>query len=144
MKKIDSARANHYLEKETEKREVIYIVDMLGEKMPTLLVEERLSFGPHQVRCICQIKKGLKYQKMHKDSKRQIYTVTKEPFIYQIKDRSPGWWMEVECENDLVTIKKIISLHDNNIFPYESGKWNKINWLAFTKESKHLAHSCCR
>lgn len=102
------------------------------------VVRNRPDFGPDQVRCVCQIKKGLSYHERD-GSVDTIFTVIREPF-YRKQDFVKGWWIEVECSGS--GLKHSLSLQDHNIFPYETGIWNS-NWFAFTKKSRFLANSCC-
>lgn len=109
---------------------------------------DRPNFGPDQVRCPHQLRKGLHYFDVHSvhsvGGYRQEFIVVKEPYY---SPEYKGWWMKVKyLRTDTIWDA---SLQDRNIFPYHKGNWNTSNWVAFTEESRprcycHHHHcGCC-
>lgn len=148
LERIDTTKTRRRIEdalrKNATPKDLVKVADILGVEVAVILENPRPCFGPDQVRCVHQIKKGLKYREMPgRGGKGTLFTVVRGPF-YKFKDIA-GWWIEIEYRHEWRgRYKNILSLQDHNIFPYEGGKWNESNWLAFTSNSKHLTYPYCQ
>ena len=146
--RVDAIKTRRLIEDTLRKatpKDLVRVAEILGVEVVEVAVipeicscdkNPRPCFGPDQVRCVHQIKKGLEYLEVYgRNGKGRSFTVVREPFYKT--DYVAGWWIEVKYPG----YKTILSLQDHNIFPYNGGKWNESNWLAFTDKSRHLAHS---
>lgn len=144
-KKIDTTKTRRRIEdalrKKTTPEDLIKVAEVLSVEVALIPEVERPCFGPDQVRCVHQIRKGLEYREIDKDYEGVVFTVVREPF-YETKPYIAGWWIEVEHHYGWGKHKNLLSLRDHNIFSYKEGRWNESNWIAFTDKSRHLACHC--
>ena len=127
---------------------LVKLAEMLGTKVEYLPDDTRPNFGPDQVRSICELRKGHTYEDVHNSTElgrsSTTFVVLKEPFHSEHMVGGPGWWMKVRyTDTGYAAFEIETSLHDHNIHPYSSGKWNTSNWIAFTDDSRHLKHLAC-
>lgn len=102
--------------------------------------EERPNFGPYQVRCVCQLKKEYGYFKYTRDEKgsdvyKYRFMVMREPYITR-----GNWVMSVKI-NDAGTIN--LRLDSVGVVPYDDGRWDQYDWIAYTNISRPLRNKCC-
>jgi len=85
----------------------------------------RPDFGPRQVRCLCQVKKGQKY--ISRNSRYpdcdERWTVLGEPY----RDRN-GFWVDTITASGH---RQPHSLVDRSVVQSAGGHWNECNWLEF-------------
>lgn len=110
---------------------------------------KRPDFGSDQVRCPCQLKKGLRYACCRGSGYSVAFVVVREPYLDRKEGRTQCWRIDVRYvhEGGLERSTNKIFLEDVGILPYRAGGrewWNQYGWLAFTGDSRHLAGSCCQ
>lgn len=96
----------------------------------------RPCFGPDQVRCIHQLRKGLHYNWVDRKSDGTTsvtpFVVTKEP--YERADR--GYFINVENQYRASSM----SLRYTSVCSYSYGEWSTRDYITFSDDSRSLAY----
>ena len=136
-------RIEDTLRKDATPEKLIKIAEILGVEVATIPkvlpcgVSGRPYYGPNQVRCVHQIKQGLKYYTVNMvHPYRQAVVVVREPYF-----KKDSWWIGIKHLKG--NWEEDISLQDHSVLPYNHGEWNKHNFLVFSSESRYLACACC-
>ena len=99
----------------------------------------RRNFGPLQVRCRHELKRGLTYRRVHSrppNEFSQSFVVVRDPYNQE------SWWINVRYCDSLSGYAIPMSLMDQNVEPYHMNLWNAWNYVVFTDTSRHLK-GCC-
>lgn len=100
----------------------------------------RPCFGPNQVRCLCELQVGKRYNKIHAGRGSALmpeaFTVTKEP--YQL---SNTWWVNIKTS--LLGTETSLSLADHSVCEYFSdASWSTQNYIAFRNDEDYGSLPC--
>ncbi len=83
-------------------------------------------FSPTQILDLNGIHPGQQILKGHENG-RGDRTLTPLEIMGEPFEKDTGWW--VRARNPKTGLEREMSLADNSVTPYPSGKWNPVNWL---------------